>query len=90
MTMSIIEETLTKYTICTLDEIDRGMSEKNKSIFIDVLFESCSRAGITQMFMITHNASYYRGYANVGYILFPGSEDLGTPESESIDITGED
>lgn len=82
LTLAIIEETANKYGIVILDELDRGFSDNTKYKFIEILGTQIRRIGINQVFMVSHNYSYYEGY-DLGYICFPGS-NLTNKDSNSI------
>ena len=75
-------ENYRKYGIVILDELDRGFSDNTKYKFIEILGTQIRRIGINQVFMVSHNYSYYEGY-DLGYICFPGS-NLTNKDSNSI------
>lgn len=83
LTLAIMEEITsnTIYGTVILDEIDRGFASAAKYKFIEILSSQIMRTGITQIFMVTHNSSFYDGH-NIGYILFPGF-DTGKLDDES-------
>lgn len=82
LTLAIIEETVSKYGIVILDEIDRGFGDNAKYKFIDILGTQIRRIGVKQVFMVSHNYSFYEGY-DIGYLCFPGS-NLTNKDSESV------
>lgn len=82
LTLAIIEETVSKYGIVILDEIDRGFGDNAKYKFIDILGTQIRRIGIKQVFMVSHNYSFYEGY-DIGYLCFPGS-NLTNKDKESV------
>ena len=82
LTLAIVEEIVSKYGIVILDEIDRGFSDNAKYKFIDILGTQIRRVGIQQVFMVSHNYSFYEGYP-IGYICFPGS-NLTDRDAESV------
>lgn len=82
LTLAIIEETVSKYGIVILDEIDRGFGDNAKYKFIDILGTQIRRIGIKQVFMVSHNYSFYEGY-DIGYLCFPGS-NLTNKEKDSV------
>ena len=83
--MAIVEEIVSKYGIVILDEIDRGFSDNAKYKFIDILGTQIRRVGIQQVFMVSHNYSFYEGY-DIGYICFPGSNLTNRDSSSVINI----
>lgn len=85
LTLAIMEEIVSSYGIAILDEIDRGFSDSNKYKFIEILGSQIKRVGITQVFMVTHNSSFYEGY-NIGYILFPGSTITKIDDDDCIRV----
>lgn len=85
LTLSIMEEVVSNYGIAILDEIDRGFSDGSKMKFIEILGSQVKRAGISQVFMVTHNSSFYEGY-DIGYILFPKSAISKKYEDSTIEI----
>jgi len=82
LTLAIIEETVTKYGIVILDEVDRGFGDNAKNNFINILGTQIRRIGIKQVFMVSHNYSFYEGY-DIGYLCFPGS-NLTNKDAESV------
>lgn len=85
LTLAIMEEIVSTYGIAILDEIDRGFSSDSKYKFIEILGSQVKRAGISQVFMVTHNSAFYEGY-NIGYILFPGADISKVDDSDCIKI----
>jgi DNA repair exonuclease SbcCD ATPase subunit len=85
LALSIAEQLITNYGVLLLDEVDKGLSAYNKSIFIDIIHEQIKRVGINQTFMISHSPSFYEKY-DVGYILFPGYELKDFGEDDAIII----
>ena len=85
LTLAIVEEIVSKYGIVILDEIDRGFSDNAKYKFIDILGTQIRRVGIQQVFMVSHNYSFYEGY-DIGYICFPGSNLTNRDSSSVINI----
>lgn len=88
LTLAIMEEIMSVYTICILDEIEGGFSDINKHKFIDILGSQIKRVGISQIFMITHNYNFYEGF-DLGYIMFPGSSITKYKESDVIKVYDE-
>ena len=85
LTLAIMEEIVSTYGIAILDEIDRGFSSDSKYKFIEILGSQVKRAGISQVFMVTHNSAFYEGY-NIGYILFPGADISKVDDADCIRI----
>jgi DNA repair exonuclease SbcCD ATPase subunit len=86
LSMALIEQIIAEYGILNLDEVDSTMSVQNKAIFCHILMKQIKRVGITQVFMITHNYSFYEAYGdNVVYILFP-EHDFDTRNKDYIKI----
>ena len=85
LTLAIMEEIVSTYGIAILDEIDRGFSSDSKYKFIEILGSQVKRAGISQVFMVTHNSAFYEGY-NIGYILFPGSDISKVDDADCVRI----
>ena len=85
LTLAIVEEIVSKYGIVILDEIDRGFSDNAKYKFIDILGTQIKRVGIQQVFMVSHNYSFYEGY-DIGYICFPGSNLTNRDAGSVINI----
>lgn len=85
LTLAIMEEIVSTYGIAILDEIDRGFSSDSKYKFIEILGSQVKRAGISQVFMVTHNSAFYEGY-NIGYILFPGSDISKVDDEDCVRI----
>lgn len=88
LTLAIMEEIMSVYTICILDEIEGGFSDINKHKFIDILGSQIKRVGISQIFMITHNYNFYEGF-DLGYIMFPGSSLTKFKENDVIRVYDE-
>lgn len=85
LTLAIMEEIVSTYGIAILDEIDRGFSSDSKYKFIEILGSQVKRAGISQVFMVTHNSAFYEGY-NIGYILFPGADISKVDDEDCVRI----
>lgn len=77
ISMAIISKMIDKYSTITLDEFDATLSPANKEIVTEVLINSMKILGIGTAFVITHNPeNYEKAAADVGYIIFPGSNVL--------------
>jgi len=55
LSLALIIQTLDKYNIMLLDEVDATLDTKNRRHFIDILEKLISRTNSEQIFMITHN-----------------------------------
>jgi recombinational DNA repair ATPase RecF len=70
LSLAIFESALGRYNILCLDEIDGGLDESNRRMFIDIIDSQIVELGLEQMFCISHNDSF--DAANIGLILMPG------------------
>ena len=55
LSLALIIQTLDKYNIMLLDEVDATLDTKNRRHFIDILEKLIVRTNSEQIFMITHN-----------------------------------
>ena len=55
LSLSLIIQSMTKYNIICLDELDGPLDTKNREQFIKVLYEFIRQTGSEQIFLISHN-----------------------------------
>ena len=55
LSLSLIIQSMTKYDIICLDELDGPLDTKNREQFIKVLYEFIRQTGSEQIFLISHN-----------------------------------
>ena len=55
LSLSLIIQSMTKYDIICLDELDGPLDTKNREEFIRVLYEFIRQTGSEQIFLISHN-----------------------------------
>lgn len=55
LSLSLIIQSMTKYDIICLDELDGPLDTKNREQFIRVLYEFIRQTGSEQIFLISHN-----------------------------------
>lgn len=55
LSLSLIIQSMTKYDIICLDELDGPLDTKNREQFIKVLYEFIRQTGSDQIFLISHN-----------------------------------
>lgn len=55
LSLALIIQTIDKYNIMLLDEVDATLDTKNRRHFIEILEKLITRTGSEQLFMITHN-----------------------------------
>jgi len=72
------------YGIILLDEVDGGLDDENKDIFVNILLKQVERVGMSKIFVITHNHKYYR---NTDYVTINFKK--GVNDDENIYLLGE-
>ena len=55
LSLALIIQTVEKYNIMLLDEVDATLDTKNRQVFINLLEKLIERTGAEQIFMISHN-----------------------------------
>lgn len=55
LSFGLIEQSITKYNILLLDEIDSALDQKNRSMFLGMLEKILDNIHAEQVFLITHN-----------------------------------
>lgn len=55
LSLSLIIQSMTKYDIICLDELDGPLDAKNREEFINILYKFISQVNCEQVFLITHN-----------------------------------
>ena len=55
LSLSLLHQSSTKYNVIKLDEIDGGLDQNNRIIFIDVLYKLLSMLEVEQCFLVSHN-----------------------------------
>lgn len=58
LSLAMIEQSMTKYNILQLDEIDATLDTLNRSIFITMLEKQIEKMNIEQVFVISHNNEF--------------------------------
>jgi DNA repair exonuclease SbcCD ATPase subunit len=58
LSLALLEQSIKKFNIVTLDEIDGALDENNRNIFIDILDTQMDSLGVEQMFIISHNNAF--------------------------------
>lgn len=58
ISLALIQQSLRKYNILLLDEIDAELDASNRRAFIDLLEKQFDSLGIEQCFLITHNKEF--------------------------------
>lgn len=58
ISLALMEQSIKKYNIMSLDEIDGSLDKDNRQNFIEILNKQISDLGIEQMFIISHNAAF--------------------------------
>lgn len=69
---SLIEKSLSKYNIITLDEADGPLDSQNKQLFVSILNKQLNHLNIDQCFIISHNDFFNDGSIPISVIEFPG------------------
>ena len=67
LSLALIQQSLKKYNILLLDEIDSVLDENNRRSFIEIINEQFEKLGIEQSFIISHNNEFDN--ANVDLII---------------------
>ena len=55
LSLALIIQTVEKYNIMLLDEVDATLDTKNRQVFINLLEKLIEKTGAEQIFMISHN-----------------------------------
>jgi DNA repair exonuclease SbcCD ATPase subunit len=58
LSLSLIQQSLRKYNVLLLDELDSELDEKNRRAFVEILESQFNSLGIEQAFLITHNKEF--------------------------------
>lgn len=58
LSLSLIVQSMTRYNIICLDELDGPLDTKNREEFINVLYSFIEQVGCEQVFLITHNQMF--------------------------------
>lgn len=58
ISMALIQQSMRKYNILLLDEIDSELDEHNRKSFIEILESQFEMLGVEQCFLITHNNEF--------------------------------
>jgi len=72
ISMALIENSLRKYNIILLDELDSTLDIRNKKDYINILEKQIELLNVEQIFIISHNKEF-DSYP-VDLILFEGHE----------------
>lgn len=77
LSLALIEQSIRRYNIITLDEMDGMLDSYNRPKFIDMLHKQITNLGIEQVFVISHNNSFDN--EEVGLIILPRA-DINTSD----------
>ena len=55
ISLALMEQSLSKFNILVLDEIDGNLDKNNRASFINIINSQIERLGINQVFVISHN-----------------------------------
>jgi DNA repair exonuclease SbcCD ATPase subunit len=58
LSMALIQQSLKKYNILLLDELDSELDEENRRAFVEILDTQFNSLGIEQAFLISHNKEF--------------------------------
>lgn len=75
ISLALIKQSIKKYNILLLDEVDAALDGKNRAKFLNILESYISEINAEQVFMITHNNAFDNFDANM----------IVTGNSESLD-----
>ena len=73
LSLSLIIQSMTKYDIICLDELDGPLDTKNREQFIKVLYEFIRQTGSEQIFLISHNNVFDNEYVD---LILTGDVDI--------------
>lgn len=71
LSFALIQQSLRKYNILCLDEMDATLDASNRRSFIDMIERQLKTMGVEQCFIISHNEAFDPYPVNL--LLFPGS-----------------
>ncbi len=69
--LALIEQSIAKYNILLIDEIDGPLDSANRENFIDIIYKQIDKLGIEQVFLISHNEAF--DTSPISLILLNGS-----------------
>ncbi|MDE6041507.1 MAG: hypothetical protein K2F99_08020, partial [Muribaculaceae bacterium] len=86
LSLAILSKLVDKYGVYTPDELDNTLAPNTRNSFIEVLMKQMRYVGIVQTILITQDPARYVGLPNVGFIKFPGGEDLNKKHLDIIEV----
>jgi hypothetical protein len=72
ISLALMEQSVSKYNIFCLDELDGPLDAANRGAFVEMVRSMAGRLGMEQVFVISHNSVFQSEVADV--VLLPGAD----------------